>query len=44
LWGHAYPDDSGAAALITRFYDGFQSVVIFPACFVPFSSNLLKNL
>jgi hypothetical protein len=41
---YAYPDDSGAAALMIRFYDGFQNVVTFLAGFVPFSSNLLKNL
>ncbi len=41
---YAYPDDSGAAALMIRFYDGFQYVVTFLAGFVPFSSNLLKNL
>ena len=41
---HAYPDDSGVAALMTRFYVGFQYVVTFLAGFVLFSSNLLKNL
>ena len=40
---YAYPDDSGEAALVVRFYDGFQYVLTFMAGFVPFSSNLLKN-
>ena len=41
---HAYPDESGVVALMIRFYDEFQYVVTFLANFVPFSSNLLKNL
>jgi hypothetical protein len=40
---HAYPVGTGGAALIIRFYDGFQYVVTFLACFGLFSSNLLKN-
>ena len=36
--------NTGATALMIRFYDGIQYVVIFLAGFVPFSSNLLKNL
>jgi len=41
---HAYPHKTGAEAVKIRFYDGFQFVVTFLAGFVPFSSNLLKNL
>ena len=41
---YAYPHESGEAALTIRFCDGFQYVVAFLSGFVPFSSNLLKNL
>jgi len=41
---YAYPDDSGVAGLTICFYFELQYVVTFLAGFLPFSSNLPKNL